>query len=525
MKIGNIIKAFIFSCIMTLLALIIEVTEINNLIISGFENNKKLNNDIIIINIDSKTTNIYGNDYSNYQSLFPTLISNINNNGNPLIIGIDIIFDKTDDSDDLIDSLNGNNIVLSTKIVNVNRKDKTYTVVKSFDELSNNYSNGFINRYSNRRIYINKYSESSFSYLIYQKAFTDIKEYDKDNYLYKNKYKFIEYSFSDVLNDSSIDFSNKIVLIGDNEEFVANQIIALKNEELFIEAPNNIILLIKLIIIFVLAFSLFINNFKKSSLLFLISIILFISITLIAYFIYVELSFVGISIVLLLSYILIMIVKLINHKTIKTFKKYVDDDVVDKVLNNSKKKQDEYKDVCCMFVDIRGFTKITEKLDNEIVKDILTNYLDLVTSIVHKYGGTVDKYIGDCVMSLFNGVKDLDDYSYKACASALEIMNHTNELNTKLYDRYHINVYFGIGINKGVAFVGNIGNVRQDFTAMGDVINTAERIEGIARPKEILISEEIYNELGKRIKTKSKGGITLKGKKKPINLYKLNGLK
>ena len=119
----------------------------------------------------------------------------------------------------------------------------------------------------------------------------------------------------------------------------------------------------------------------------------------------------------------------------------------------------------------------------------------------------------------------LDDYSYKACASALDIMNHTNELNTKLYDKYHINVYFGIGINKGVAFVGNIGNVRQDFTAMGDVINTAERIEGIARPKEILISEEIYNELGKRIKTKSKGGITLKGKKKPINLYKLNGLK
>ena len=183
----------------------------NSEIISGFENNKKLNNDIIIINIDSKTTNLYGNDYSNYQSLFPTLINNINNNGNPLTIGIDIIFDKTDESDDLIDSLNGNNIVLSSKIVNVNRHDKSYTVVKSFNELSDNYSNGFINRYSNRRIYINRYSEFSFSYLIYQKSFTDIKEYDKDNYLYKNKYKFIEYSFSDVLNDSSIDFSNKIV--------------------------------------------------------------------------------------------------------------------------------------------------------------------------------------------------------------------------------------------------------------------------------------------------------------------------
>ena len=521
MKISSVIKSFIFALIMSSLCFFLELTELNNFIISKFEQENKLYNDIVIINIDDKTISEFGNDYSLYQELFPNLINNINNNGKPSVIGINIIFKENEYSNDFITSLSNNKIVLASNIVNINKKDKSYYTIKSFDSLSDLYPNGFTNNYNNRRIYIDKYEEKSFSYLIYKEYNEELKNYS-NNYIFKDQYKFISYSLYDVLNDNCIDFSNKIVLIGDDLNLYANQIASLNNDELFISTPTNIILIIKVVILFILLFFMFLTRFKKSFIIFLISFILTLAASIIFYIIYIDLCFVILDLILLLSFINILIIRLIKRRTIKTFKKYVDHDVVDKVLNESKKKQEEYKDICCMFVDIRGFTKITEKLDSEVIKDILTKYLDLVTHIVHLNGGTVDKYIGDCVMALFNGVNDLKDYSYKACKAALEIIEESNLLNKELYEKYHINIYFGIGINKGIAFIGNVGHIHSDFTAMGDVINTAERIEGNAKPKEILISEEIYKELGKRIRTKSKGQLSLKGKKKAINVYNLN---
>ena len=207
----------------------------------------------------------------------------------------------------------------------------------------------------------------------------------------------------------------------------------------------------------------------------------------------------------------------------RAFKKYVAPQIVDEVSKGGEFQISlggERREIAAMFVDIRGFTSLSENLEPEEVVEILNEYLNLTTHDIFKNGGTLDKFIGDATMAVFNAPFDLDDYIYRAVCTARDIVAGAQDLEDRMEKRFHKKVNFGIGISCGPAVVGNVGcDFRMDYTAIGDTVNTASRLEGKAGASEILISEPVYEALKDRIRVTEKGMIPLKGKAKEICVY------
>lgn len=208
-----------------------------------------------------------------------------------------------------------------------------------------------------------------------------------------------------------------------------------------------------------------------------------------------------------------------------TFKKYVAPQIVDELVKSS----DTIalggirRDIACMFVDIRGFTPMSEVLTPEQVVSVLNEYLDLTCKSIFKHEGTLDKFIGDATMAIFNAPLDLNDYAYKCVLTAWDIVKGGDELGQRLFEKYGRTVSFGIGLNLGPAVVGNIGNdVRMDYTAIGDTVNTAARLESQAKPGQVLLSESIYEAVKDRVSAVDLGEISLKGKAKGVRVYGLS---
>ena len=185
----------------------------------------------------------------------------------------------------------------------------------------------------------------------------------------------------------------------------------------------------------------------------------------------------------------------------------------------------EKRNVAVLFVDIRGFTPMSESLEPEQVVDILNSYLNLTTNSIFANGGTLDKFIGDATMAVFNAPFDLDDYVYRAVKTAWDIVSGGNAIESKFMERYGKSVSFGVGVNCGPAVVGNIGcDFRMDYTAIGDTVNTAARLESNAKRGQVLISESVYEQVRDRITVEPIGEIPLKGKSKGVFVYSLTGL-
>ena len=218
--------------------------------------------------------------------------------------------------------------------------------------------------------------------------------------------------------------------------------------------------------------------------------------------------------------------RLRRKQVVSVFKKYVAPQVVDEVC----KQKDvqlvlggESREIAVLFVDIRGFTPMSEKLEPEQVVEILNEYLALTTNSIFKNGGTLDKFIGDATMAVFNAPFDLDDYIYRAVCTARDIAAGSAELEKKLQERFGRSVSFGIGVNCGKAVVGNIGcEFRMDYTAIGDTVNTAARLESNAKPGQILISSDVYEALKDRLEVTEIGVIPLKGKSNGICVYQVD---
>lgn len=215
-----------------------------------------------------------------------------------------------------------------------------------------------------------------------------------------------------------------------------------------------------------------------------------------------------------------------RKRLVGVFKQYVTPQVVDQIA----KKKDfelrlggETRRIAVLFVDIRGFTSMSEKLKPEVVVEILNQYLALTTSAILKNGGMLDKFIGDAAMAVFNAPVDLDDYLYRAVCAAADMRAGAAEMEKSCKERFGRSVAFGIGIHCGEAVVGNIGcEFRMDYTAVGDTVNTAARLEENAGKGQILISGEVYEALKERIEAEPVGEIALKGKEKGVFVYQLN---
>ncbi len=173
--------------------------------------------------------------------------------------------------------------------------------------------------------------------------------------------------------------------------------------------------------------------------------------------------------------------------------------------------------------DIRGFTAMTELLEPEHLVAELNEYLEAMTNIVFKHGGTVDKYIGDAILVFFGDPVPQDDHEQRVLRMALEMQDHVDMLDIGWTAKYGASFRVGIGITTGWVTVGNIGSsARSDYTVLGNEVNLASRLADRAEPGEILVSERTMIKSPEGITGEEIDEVTLKGVSRPIKIYKLN---
>jgi adenylate cyclase len=201
----------------------------------------------------------------------------------------------------------------------------------------------------------------------------------------------------------------------------------------------------------------------------------------------------------------------------KQFEHYLDPRQVKQLQDNPEllKLGGERRYCTFLFTDVRGFTSLSEKLEPEQVTEIMNKALTIQSDAVKKYGGMVDKYIGDAMMAIFNAPLDLDMHEDRAILSAIEIKKKMKEAG--------LGIDIGIGINSGVAVIGNMGSeTRFDFTALGDAVNLAARMESSCKEvgEDIVIAENTA--LQTDIKLVKLKPIKVKGKSKAIKIYTID---
>jgi adenylate cyclase len=178
--------------------------------------------------------------------------------------------------------------------------------------------------------------------------------------------------------------------------------------------------------------------------------------------------------------------------------------------------------VTVLFSDIRGFTTLSERLEPEQVAEMLREYLTEMTEIVFRHGGTVDKYIGDCVMALYNVPFPDPEHAVKAVRTGLEFQEKTLEVSRRWEAKLGVQIRNGVGINTGEAVVGTMGSrQRLEYTAVGDTINLGARLESITKEYGIgiVISEYTRRLLGDEFMTRELGEVTVKGKSQPVKIF------
>jgi adenylate cyclase len=191
----------------------------------------------------------------------------------------------------------------------------------------------------------------------------------------------------------------------------------------------------------------------------------------------------------------------------------------------------EAREITVMFMDVRGFTPISEALSATELVDFINTLLGPLSAAIQEELGTIDKYIGDSIMAFWNAPLDIADHPMRACRAALKMREAVRQLNED--DAFGFaergisgaEVKIGVGLNFGVAAVGNMGSeVRFNYSAMGDVVNVAARIESTTKEfgTDLLVSEEVAN-VAKGVALLEAGEILLKGKSRPTKLFALVG--
>ena len=202
----------------------------------------------------------------------------------------------------------------------------------------------------------------------------------------------------------------------------------------------------------------------------------------------------------------------------KQFEHYLDPRQVKQLQKNPDllKLGGEKRYATFLFTDVRGFTSLSEKLQPEEVTEIMNKALTVQVECVQRNGGMVDKFIGDACMAIFSAPLDLEDHEDKAVKTAIEMQEAIKELNKELSH----DIAIGVGVNSGVAVVGNMGSdTRFDFSAIGDCVNIAARLESGTKEAgvDILIGEDTAKNCS--FELKSLEAIKVKGKEKSLNVY------
>jgi class 3 adenylate cyclase len=184
--------------------------------------------------------------------------------------------------------------------------------------------------------------------------------------------------------------------------------------------------------------------------------------------------------------------------------------------------QDDIRLVSILFADVKGFTHLSEQLEPEAIREILNGCFEGMASCVRRYGGTVDKYIGDCLMALFGAPASHGDDAVRSVRAALAMQNFMTDYAEGVLERYGHHLAVRIGICTGKVFAGFVGDAQhQAYTVIGDAANVAERIESVAPSGGVLIGETTYRSVRGHVQVEALEPFPLKGKSQPVAVYRV----
>lgn len=210
----------------------------------------------------------------------------------------------------------------------------------------------------------------------------------------------------------------------------------------------------------------------------------------------------------------------------QTFARYVAPRVVERLVQGEAEVRlgGVRQEVSVLFVDLRGFSALSQRLAPEALVDLLNQYLSLAGEAVLDEEGTLDKFTGDGLMALFNVPLPQPDHLLRAARAALSLRERAERYVLELAEP--LRLQFGVGMDVGEAIVGNIGMPRlMDYTAVGDCVNLAKRLQELAGPGQILLSRRAYLRLGEAVEVRALDPVLLKGRKAPEPIYELLALR
>jgi adenylate cyclase len=180
--------------------------------------------------------------------------------------------------------------------------------------------------------------------------------------------------------------------------------------------------------------------------------------------------------------------------------------------------------VSVLFADLRGFTPFSERSRPNEVVEMINRYFGATVPLILETGGTVLQFVGDAIMVLFNAPARQEDHELRAARAALTMQKTIDAIATENRDLEWPR--FRVGINTGMAVVGNIGSKElRGYNAMGDAINTAARLQTVAEPGQVVIGGATYHAIEELAVVQPLGHIEVKGKKEPVEAFVLEDLK
>lgn len=218
----------------------------------------------------------------------------------------------------------------------------------------------------------------------------------------------------------------------------------------------------------------------------------------------------------------------LNEKVKSSFGRYVTPEIMDMILKNpdSHWMKGSNVEASVLFVDIRGFTSLSEDKTPGSIVDLLNEYFSRITESVIKYGGHLNKFAGDEAMAIFGAPISNPGHAEAAIKAALDMREEIKQFD-KEEDMDDVDIKVGIGINSGEMLAGNIGSQKKmEYTVIGDNVNVASRLTSMAKPGEILISRQTYALIKENInlEVERRGMIKIKGKKIKVNVFNVRGL-
>ncbi len=196
--------------------------------------------------------------------------------------------------------------------------------------------------------------------------------------------------------------------------------------------------------------------------------------------------------------------------------------LADKILTSKGDIEGERKLVTVLFADVANYTSISEKLDPEEVHRIMDGCLKLMMDEIHRYEGTVDKFTGDGVMALFGAPVAHEDHAQRACYAALAIQEAMQPYSDKVQKENGVEFKIRVGLDSGSVIVDSVGNdLRMDYTAIGDPVNLASRMEGLAEPGTVYVTADTHRLAREYFKFESLGKVSVKGKEEQVEAYRL----